>query len=177
MVAADQVKIVGKKQVQSVTIKLLTMGGTIDKDYFDSLSEYKVVESVLADEIARIGIAEKFDVEPICYKDSLEITAEDRENLKSAIEACPHKNILVSHGTDTMVETATFLEGITGKTIVLFGAMRPLRFKDTDGLFNAAFAIGALKSSKQGVYVAMSCQLFSPDQVVKNRAESRFELK
>jgi len=165
------------KRDLNVTIKLLTMGGTIDKDYFDALSEYQVVESILPQEVARIGINAEFDVESICRKDSLEVTSDDRAALRAAIEASSYQQILVSHGTDTMVETAASLNGIADKVIILFGAMRPIRFKDTDGLFNAAFAIGALQASAPGVYIAMSCQLFRPDEVVKNREQARFELK
>lgn len=75
-----------------------------------------------------------------------------------------------------MVQTAQYLEGIPGKVIVLTGAMRPSRFADTDALFNVGVAIGALRSAKDGVYVAMSGQVFEPQQVVKNRAKQRFEL-
>lgn len=161
-----------------MTIKLFTMGGTIDKDYFDALSEYQVVESILAEEIERVGVPLALDSESVCKKDSLEITDADRIKLRDCIAGCAQQRILVSHGTDTLVDTARFLasdKAMSDRRIVLFGAMRPLRFKDTDGLFNAAFALGALNTCDSGVYIAMSGQLFTPDQVQKNRDAGRFE--
>lgn len=158
-------------------IALFTMGGTIDKDYFDALSEYQVVDSILTEECRRIGIPVEIETVPIARKDSLELDDNDRRALKDAIIAHESAHILVSHGTDTLVETAKYLEGIPGKTIVLFGAMRPLRFKDSDAIFNVGFAMGVLKASQSGVYVAMSGESFSPDSVTKNRAAGRFEVK
>lgn len=161
-----------------MSIKLITMGGTIDKDYFDALSEYQVVDSILSEEIARVGVPLQLKTQSVCKKDSLEITDSDRSALRECIAQSSEERILVSHGTDTLVETARYLAedaALQGRRIVLFGAMRPLRFKDTDGLFNAAFALGALQACEPGIHVAMSGQLFRPDQVVKNRDAGRFE--
>lgn len=161
-----------------MSIRLLTMGGTIDKDYFDALSEYQVVDSILPGEIERLGVPVKVALQSVAKKDSLELTQDDRDALLAAIQASPEQDILVSHGTDTMAETGRFLEdALAGQAcrVVLFGAMRPLRFKDTDGLFNAAFALGALNTCEPGVYVAMSAQLFKPSEVKKNRQAGRFE--
>jgi len=153
------------------------MGGTIDKDYFDALSEYQVVDSILVEEISRLGVPLEMDTTSVCKKDSLEVTDEDRAALKQAIENTSAPFVLVSHGTDTMAQTAEYLGEIAGKTVGLFGAMRPLRFKDTDAIFNAAFALGALVSQPPGVYLAMSGQVFKAGEVVKNRAAGRFEKK
>lgn len=156
-------------------IALITTGGTIDKDYFDALSEYQVVETIIPTLLTRIGSTVQCEHFEICRKDSLEIEQADREALKALISSLEYKHVLVTHGTDTMVDTAKFLGEVSDKTVVFTGAMRPARFTDTDALFNVGVAIGALRSQSSGVYVAMSGQVFSPDQVVKNRAAQRFE--
>jgi len=157
-------------------LALITMGGTIDKDYFDALSEYQVVDSIMLAEVARLGIDFPCDQFAVCSKDSLEIVESDREALLQKIQSIDSSHVLVSHGTDTMVDTARFIQSRTEKTVVFFGAMRPSRFKDSDAMFNFAFALGALKSLDSGVYVAMSANLFRPDEVTKNRDAGRFEL-
>lgn len=156
-------------------IALVTTGGTIDKDYFDALSDYKVVETIIPSLLARIGSGVEMTASEICRKDSLEIVEEDRIALKACIESLPQTKVLVTHGTDTMVESAQFLGRIPGKTIVFTGAMRPARFMDTDALFNVGVAIGALQSHAEGVYLAMSGQVFDPQTVKKNRAAQLFE--
>lgn len=160
-----------------MSIALITMGGTIDKDYFDALSEYQVVESTLLSDVANLGLELNFASQSICKKDSLEVTDDDRQALLDAINELTETHILVSHGTDTLADTARFLKDKTEKTVLLFGAMRPSRFKDTDALFNFAFALGALKQKPPGVYLAMSAEVFDPDEVVKNRDQGRFEIR
>jgi len=160
-----------------MSIAIFTTGGTIDKDYFDALSEYQVVESVIPAklELYRLGYA--IEVEPLMRKDSLEITDEDRQFIREKVLSSSAEKCLITHGSDTMVQTAEFLQGIEGKTIVLTGAMKPARFHDTDAIFNVGVALGALQTLSEGVYVAMSGRIFKPNEVVKNRSEMRFELK
>lgn len=160
-----------------MTITLFTTGGTIDKNYFDALSDYQVVESIIPARLAPFNLAYDIEVVPLLKKDSLEITAQDRELIRQSIASSSANKCLVTHGSDTMVDTAKALQGIEGKTIVLTGAMMPSRFHDSDALFNIGVAIGALQSLENGVYVAMSGAVFSPDEVIKNRAAQRFELK
>lgn len=158
-----------------MNIALVTTGGTLDKDYFDALSEYQVVESILLDEAQRLGLALNIVQHEVCRKDSLEVTREDRAKLAQTINAIDATHVLVSHGTDTMVDSAKYVAEHCDKTVVFFGAMRPARFKDSDAMFNFAFALGALKSLEPGCYLAMSAQIFKPDEVVKNRSAGRFE--
>jgi L-asparaginase len=157
-------------------IALVTMGGTIDKDYFDALSEYQVAETLMPSLISRIGCDIEIETHEVCRKDSLEVTEADRLRLKQLVESLSANRVLVTHGTDTMVNTARFLGNIPGKVIVFTGAMRPSRFADTDALFNVGVALGALRTLKEGVFVAMSGQVFDPKDVVKNRDKKRFEL-
>lgn len=156
-------------------IRFLTTGGTIDKIYFDALGEYEVGES-LVQHILGEGLAQfDFDVVSLFRKDSLDITAEDRQKIRSAIEDDSNSLFVVTHGTDTMVETAEALVGIAGKTIVLTGALSPARFRSTDAVFNIGLAVGAVQSLAPGVYIAMSGRVFQAGKVRKNRSRNRFE--
>lgn len=157
-------------------IHFLACGGTIDKVYFDATSEYQVgapqVEEIL--KLANVN----FDcvIQSVLRKDSLELTDHDRLEIRRAAEASPHDRIVITHGTDTMAETARALIGIDGKTIVLTGAMEPARLRETDAPFNAGTAIAAVQCLPAGVYIAMNGRIFPADRVQKNRAKRRFEM-
>lgn len=156
-------------------VKIFCTGGTIDKVYFDALSEYQIGEPV-AGNILKEALANfSFDVASILKKDSLEITDEDRDMIFDQVSAEPCENILITHGTDTMINTALRLEGIKNKTIVLTGAMQPARFRKTDAIFNIGYAISAAQHLPHGIYLAMNGQIFTPDAVQKNRAAAQFE--
>ncbi|MEM1437468.1 MAG: asparaginase domain-containing protein [Pseudomonadota bacterium] len=157
-------------------IKFFTTGGTIDKVYFDAASAFEVGESVI-DHILREALVDyEFESVSLMRKDSLEMTDEDRSSIRAAIEADAATRIIVTHGTDTMVDTALALEGLEGKTIVLTGALTPARFRSTDAIFNVGMAVAAAQSLPAGVYVAMSGQVFAAGDVVKNRDRNRFEV-
>jgi L-asparaginase len=157
-------------------IRFLTTGGTIDKIYFDALSRFEVGESQIAHILAEGLVQFDFDVVSVLQKDSLELTVEDRSLLRARIEQDTTDRIVVTHGTDTLPETADFLEGIEGKTIVLTGALTPARFRTTDAVFNVGMAVAAVQTLPPGVYIAMSGQVFSAGHVRKNRDENRFEM-
>ncbi|MGI9202432.1 MAG: asparaginase domain-containing protein [Woeseiaceae bacterium] len=156
-------------------IRFITTGGTIDKVYFDDLSQYEIGESpidaILADGLVNFD----YEVVPMFRKDSLELTDADRQQLKEFIEADDATRYVISHGTDTMVETADMLNPSPGKTIVLTGALSPARFRTTDAIFNVGMAVAAAQTAAPGVYIAMSGQVFAAGSVRKNRAENRFE--
>ena len=156
-------------------LSIVTTGGTIDKIYFDDKSEYQIGAPQIGDILTQLGVAFAFDVIPILRKDSLHITAEDRALVRQTIAAQPHRHVLVTHGTDTMVETAQVLLDIPGKVIVLTGALNPARFQGSDAVFNIGCAVGALQSLPDGVYVAMNGRVWDPRGVKKNRAANRFE--
>jgi L-asparaginase len=129
-------------------------------------------------EILREGnVTFEFAVEPVLAKDSLELTEADRALIRRRIADCSHARIVVTHGTDTMVETAAALEGVPGKTIVLTGSMQPARFRNTDAAFNVGVAIGAVQSLPAGVYLAMNGRIFDPKHARKNRVARRFDVK
>ena len=154
---------------------VVTTGGTIDKVYFDDKSDYQVGEPQIGRILEELGVAFRFTVIPIIRKDSLHISAADRELLRDTIAAQPQRCVLVTHGTDTMVETARVLSEVAGKTIVLTGALSPYRFRQSDATFNIGCAIGALQVLPPGVYIAMSGRVFAIDRVRKNREARRFE--
>ncbi|PTR26376.1 asparaginase [Luteibacter sp. OK325] len=159
--------------MQQLTI--VTTGGTIDKVYFDDKSDYQIGSPQIADILQQLGVAFRFDVIPILRKDSLHVTDEDRVLMRSTIEAQPHRHVLVTHGTDTMVETARVLAGIPGKVIVLTGALNPARFQGSDAVFNIGCAVGAVQTLGDGVYIAMNGRVWDPATVRKNRDANRFE--
>ncbi|MGH8125220.1 MAG: asparaginase domain-containing protein [Rhodanobacteraceae bacterium] len=156
-------------------LTVITTGGTIDKVYFDAKSDYQVGAPQIGDIFAHLGVAFEFDVVPVLRKDSLELTDADRAAIRVAVERQPHRHILITHGTDTMVETARALAGLAGKTIVLTGALNPSRFQDSDAVFNIGCAIGALQGLGDGVWIAMNGRIWDPAHVRKNRAANRFE--
>jgi L-asparaginase len=156
-------------------IKFYATGGTIDKVYFDAKSEYQVgapqVEEILKDS----NVAFDYEVESILQKDSLEMTDEDRRKIREIIEKESCDKIIITHGTDTMVETAKALMGIPNKTIVFTGAMEPARSRYTDATFNVGCAIGAVQTLPTGVYIAMNGCIYEADKVTKNYEAKRFE--
>ena len=155
-------------------LKIITTGGTIDKLYFDDASEYKIGHPVIEDLLKSFNVAFKFEVLSLMKKDSLHMNDDDRYLIKKVIEKSDEKHFLITHGTDTMVDTANYLSEIKGKTIVLTGALTPAKFQNTDAIFNIGCAIAAVQILKKGAWVVMNGKVWSPDNVAKNRDENRF---
>ena len=155
-------------------ILVLTTGGTIDNIYFDVLSDYKVGESVVAKLLQIGGVKRPFRIEEVTRKDSLELEDRDRALIRERVLAAPESHIVITHGTDTMTDTASALDGITGKTIVLVGALAPARFGESDASFNLGMAFATAQIASPGVYISMSGSVFRADQVVKDRAKGAF---
>ena len=156
-------------------IRFITTGGTIDKIYFDALSQFEVGESQVKHILTEGLVDFEYDVVPLLQKDSLEMTDEDRAMLRDYIANDDGTHYVMTHGTDTMPETAEALAGLDGKTVVLTGALTPARFKTTDAIFNVGMAVAAVQTSAPGVYIAMSGQVFAAGEVRKNKSENRFE--
>jgi L-asparaginase len=156
-------------------IVFLTTGGTIDKVYFDEMSRFEVGETVVGKILRDGGVTYDFEVVPLMRKDSLQITDSDRAAVRAAVLVRDESRIIVTHGTDTMVDTARMLAGIPGKTIVLTGALSPARFQASDAVFNIGMAVAAVQTCPPGVWIAMSGQVFPWDHVRKNRGLNRFE--
>ncbi len=156
-------------------LTIVTTGGTIDKIYFDDKSQFQVGAPQIGEILEALGVAFAFDVIPVLRKDSLHISDDDRDLVRRTIEAQPARHVLVTHGTDSMVETAKVLAAIAGKVIVLTGALNPARFAGSDAVFNIGCAVGAVQSLPDGVYIAMNGRIWDPLRVRKNVAANRFE--
>lgn len=154
---------------------IVTTGGTIDKVYFDDKSDYQVGDPQIGKILEELGVAFRFHVIPIIRKDSLHIKDDDRELMRATIAAQPQRHVLVTHGTDTMVETAKVLASIADKTIVLTGALNPARYRGSDAEFNIGTAVGAVQSLPPGAYIAMNGRVWDPAKVRKNVEANRFE--
>ena len=156
-------------------IRFITTGGTIDKVYFDALSQYEVGDSPLKQMLTEGLVEFEYDTVPLLQKDSLEMTDDDRKELLNFVIKDDADKYVITHGTDTMPQTAEMLSGIENKTIVLTGALTPARFRTTDAVFNVGMAVAAVQACAPGVYIAMNGQVFEAGAVRKNRAENRFE--
>ena len=155
-------------------ILLLTTGGTIDKIYFDALSDYQVGETVMAKLLEVARVKRPFRIEEITRKDSLELDDSDRALIYARVAAAPERHVIITHGTDTMTDTARMLADIPGKTIVLVGALAPARFGESDASFNLGMAFATAQVAEPGIYITMSGSVFRADRVVKDRAKGAF---
>jgi len=155
-------------------LHVFTTGGTIDKVYFDALSEFQVGESPLDAILREANVGIEYELTSLMRKDSLELTDTDRDAIHAAVSGSDAVHILITHGTDTMAETAERLRGIEGKTIILTGAMQPARLRSTDAIFNVGFALAAAQLQSPGVYIAMNGRVFPAGHVRKDRAAGQF---
>lgn len=156
-------------------ISIIAVGGTIDKVYFDAKSEYEVGPPNIAKVLGELNLALTYSVNSLMRKDSLDLTDVDRQTIFEAVRDDPSPRILITHGTDTMVQTALRLKEIRDKTIVLTGALEPALFKTSDAVFNIGCAVAAVQILAAGVYIAMNGSVFAADRVRKNLAVNRFE--
>ena len=154
---------------------ILATGGTFDKDY-DLTSGQLIFAGTCIPQLiheARLTTPHRLDV--LMQKDSLEMTLSDRMVILEACRAASEKHIVIIHGTDTMTDTALFLQSAEiDKTIVLTGAMRPHAFGESDASFNLGYAIAAAQLHTHGVYIAIQGELFNADKVQKNRQLGQF---
>ncbi|HEX5220905.1 MAG TPA: asparaginase domain-containing protein [Verrucomicrobiae bacterium] len=158
-------------------IRLLITGGTIDKSYcpVDGQLSFSRTHVLAMLKQARVSLPEE-QVQTLLLKDSLDLTDADREAICQAATAATETKLIITHGTDTMVQTAQGLAAKQlGKTIVLVGAMVPYTFSNSDGLFNLGLAFGAVQLLPPGVYIAMNGRMFSWNAVRKNTAAGVFE--
>ncbi len=161
-------------------VQVFTTGGTIDKVYFDAKSAFSVGEPQIADILRNAGVEFTFDIEVVFQKDSLEISDRDRLVLAELIVASSAGRIIVTHGTDTMAETArVVIDALKAaesspRTVIFVGSLAPARFKASDAEFNVGFAAAAVQTLDPGVYVAMNGRIFDPNNVRKDREHNRF---
>ncbi|GAB4191146.1 MAG: asparaginase domain-containing protein [Wenzhouxiangellaceae bacterium] len=154
---------------------IITTGGTIDKVYFDDLSDFKVGDPQIIRVLEQLNVSFRWEVRQLMRKDSLQINDADRRLIRDTIATSDARHFLITHGTDTMVETAKALEDLSDRVIVLTGALNPARFIGSDAMFNIGCAVGAVQSLGEGTYIAMNGQVWDPRKVRKNRDMNRFE--
>lgn len=159
-----------------MAIRILITGGTFDKAYNEITGELFFKETHMQ-EMLKLGRCRmEVEIRTLMMIDSLDMTDEDRALISEQCIRSEEKQIIITHGTDTMADTARFLAArVHDKTVVLTGAMIPYKFGSSDGLFNLGSAMAFVQTLDPGVYVAMNGKYFNWDNVRKNRETGRFE--
>lgn len=159
-----------------MAIKILVTGGTFDKEY-NELEGKLYFRDTHVSEMLQLGRCKvPVEIETLMLVDSLELTDGDRQNILKHCRSCSEARMIVTHGTDTMEQTARVLgESVRDKTIVLTGAMIPYKFGSSDGLFNLGSALAFVMTLPPGVYIAMNGRYFTWDNVHKNKKTGEFE--
>jgi L-asparaginase len=157
-------------------IRIFVTGGTFDKEY-NELTGQLFFKDTHLHEMLRLGRCNvQADIRTLMMIDSLEMTDMDRELIARHCMEADEERIIITHGTDTMGDTAQILaKNINNKTVVLTGAMIPYKFGSSDGLFNLGSAIAFVQTLPHGVYVAMNGKYFHADNVRKNKQTGQFE--
>jgi len=158
-----------------MSIKLFSTGGTIAKMYDELSGELLFDKEHIQKMLSQGRSTAQIEVTPLMMKDSLEMNELDRDIIFKACKETTKEKIIITHGTDTMVESAKKLSTVKDKTIVFTGAMIPFAFKNSDALFNISAAITAVQTLPNGIYICMNAKIFSWDNVVKNRKKGIFE--
>ena len=159
----------------TMNIKVFTTGGSIDKFYSTQTSEFEIGDPRIPEILDQANVAVDYEIETLIKKDSLQLTDRDRDEIHDMVKSDPHRRILITHGTDTMIDTALALLDIPGKVIVITGAMQQAAFRETDAHFNIGSAVIALQTLPEGVYVVMNGRVFDPRLSKKNQPMNRFE--
>lgn len=157
-------------------ITFVQTGGTIDKDYPKTVKGYafEIAEPAVKRILQKVNPNFEFEIISLLKKDSLDITDTDREKILEACIKANNSKIIITHGTDTMLETAEKLKDLKEKVIVLTGAMRPEKFSDSDASFNIGTAIGAINLLEAGIYIAMNGRIYAWDKCKRNKETGQF---
>jgi len=156
-------------------IQIFITGGTIDKYYNELNGELIFQGTQLPAMLKQAHCTAEMDIQQLMLKDSLEMTKADRDEIKQHCIATEAQQIVITHGTDTMVDTAKYLAAsIADKTIVLVGAMIPYAIKQSDALFNLGCAVTAVQLLPAGVYITMNGKVFAWDKVRKDKQAGEF---
>ena len=160
-----------------MNIKVFTCGGTFEKVYNPISGELSYQDSCIPNIIKRSRITAKVDFEELFFKDSLDMDNDDRLMIAHKIKTEPIKNIVVIHGTDTMVQTAQTIKehASQDKVVVMTGAMLPFSIKQSDAMFNFGGAFIAAQTSEPGIWISMNGHIFRSDDVEKNKMKGIFE--
>lgn len=159
-----------------MTIRIFITGGTFDKEYNEITGQLYFNDTHLHDLLDKGRSKVSVEIRTLMMVDSLEMTNDDRDLIAHQCNQCEEEKIVITHGTDTMSETAKVLaQKIKNKTIILTGAMIPIKFGSSDGLFNLGSALAFAQTLPAGVYVAMNGRYFNWDNVRKNKQTGIFE--
>lgn len=159
-----------------MAVRIFITGGTFDKEYNMLNGELYFKDTHMHDLLNMGRNLVPVEIRTLMMIDSLEMTNEDRELIAHQCEQCDENQIIITHGTDTMDKTAKLLaKTVRNKTIILTGAMIPIKFGSSDGLFNLGSALAFAQTLSPGVYVAMNGRYFHWDNVRKNRQTGVFE--
>jgi L-asparaginase len=157
-------------------IHIFTTGGSIDKTYSTDVSDFVVGEPQAERLLREANVNLRFTVTELMHKDSLALTDDDRARIVEAVRQSTAAQVVITHGTDTMLQTAQALAAaVEDKTIVITGAMQPAAFKTSDAAFNLGTAIAAAQLLPPGVYIAMSGLVLPAHQARKNHATRQYE--
>lgn len=156
-------------------VRIVTTGGTIDK-FYSSRGEMEIDEPAVAGLLATGNNAVAVVIESVIAKDSLDFDDADRERILDAVRTAPERCILITHGTDTLTQTASVLEAaeLGGKTVILIGAMQPAAMKESDAAFNVGAGLMAVQLAPAGVWIAMNGRLLPARGAIKDRSVGRF---
>ncbi len=159
-----------------MAIRIFITGGTFDKEY-NELNGQLYFKDTHLQELLNLGRSQvQVEIRTLMMIDSLEMTDQDRELIAHQCNSCEEDKIVITHGTDTMAETAQMLAAkVKNKTVVLTGAMIPIKFGSSDGLFNLGSALAFVQTLPKGIYVAMNGRYFNWDNVRKNKETGVFE--
>jgi len=157
-------------------ILFIQTGGTIDKDYPKTVKGYgfEITKPAVESILKKLHVAFKYNITSFLKKDSQEITEEDRNGLLEFCKTVKQDKIIITHGTDTMIQTAKYLSAIKDKTIIITGAFLPEKFKDSDASFNIGTALGAIEHLEKGVYIAMNGRVFRYNKVKRELKTGHF---
>jgi L-asparaginase len=159
-----------------MSIRIFITGGTFDKEYNELNGQLYFKDSHLPEMLDLGRNLVPVEIRTLMMVDSLEMTAADRELITDHCLKSPEERIIITHGTDTMAESARLIaQKVTDKTIVLTGAMIPYKFGSSDGLFNLGSAMAFVQTLPHGVYVAMNGRYFHANNVRKNKETGEFE--
>jgi len=157
-------------------IRIICVGGTIDKVYFDAKSKYEVGEPAVGKILNQLDVKMDIVITSLMAKDSLEMDDDDRSAIADAVNNCDEERIIITHGTDTMTDTARALGKQTKKTVVLTGALAPAIFKDSDAMFNLGSALATVQTKEAGVFIVMNGEVFDALNVRKDLENNCFVL-
>lgn len=156
-------------------LHIITTGGSIDKYYSTSHSDFIVGEPQVVSILQNANPGIEVTIASLAEKDSLALTDSDRERIASYVEKSSYTRFIITHGTDTMTQTAHMLKQTRDKVIILTGAMKPAAFTNSDAPFNLGGAVIAAQILEPGIYIVMNGRVFDPARAKKNMALDRFE--